>query len=775
MRHRFALGLLLLVITLGSAVPLRAYSPWRTWLHLGPVGQIEQTDAGLYFLAGTTLCRYDPSDPSSLRSLGREDGISEAQTSALIYAPEARTLVLYHPSGRIDLMRSGQIFTLTDLADSRSVRDRTLTSLQQQGTSAYVSGRFGLIELDLTSQSIRGTYLTGQDVQAAVLLSDRLYALVAGQILTAGRTSLLQDSRSWTPLSSASLTGRSFRQLVESSGLLYALTTEGQLCRLSADGSLTELAPRGRQSGWTAMSATTNGLALWFGNELVLLTADGTEELLQGLYTSGVSYLATNNSLWVAAGLDGLGRYTRSAEGTWQRNSQPVTLTSPAGDGHEQLRLIGGVLYSLDGARDLDRRYTAGVLQRFDGISWSQLPTSFGSVTYRDLLDIAPAPDGAEGHYFVSSWGDGLFELRGDSIVAGYTTRNSPLHTLHPGMTHQTRVGALTRDSRGLLFLAQGTGSDGPGIALRSIDSQGVWRAYDYPELRDVNAFGPMIAMSTGLKWLGEYARFSGPTGLFAFDDKGTESIEDDEHAHFTALQEPSGRAIPFGRIQALTLDHSGQLWVGMDTGYAYITQPTRLPAGGATPTAIRPTGGDRPPYYYLLSGISVTSIAVDGLDRKWLGTDGSGLYLVSPDGRQILAHYTEENSPLVSDRVTALAFDEARGRLYIGSSVGLSELDTQASAGSSTATPSAFAYPNPLRPGDPDIVTVAGLPAGASLRISDVSGRTLLETTTQESVWRWDTRSPQTGTLATGVYFITIFAPSGGAPQTLQVAIVRG
>ena len=51
----------------------------------------------------------------------------------------------------------------------------------------------------------------------------------------------------------------------------------------------------------------------------------------------------------------------------------------------------------------------------------------------------------------------------------------------------------------------------------------------------------------------------------------------------------------------------------------------------------------------YLLISESVISIAVDGANRKWLGTSGSGAYNVSPDGITQIKNFnlTKQSDPL--------------------------------------------------------------------------------------------------------------------------------
>ena len=47
----------------------------------------------------------------------------------------------------------------------------------------------------------------------------------------------------------------------------------------------------------------------------------------------------------------------------------------------------------------------------------------------------------------------------------------------------------------------------------------------------------------------------------------------------------------------------------------------------------------------YLLAGIDITCIAIDGGGRKWIGTNGNGVYLISEDNYTQEAHFTTNNS----------------------------------------------------------------------------------------------------------------------------------
>lgn len=60
-----------------------------------------------------------------------------------------------------------------------------------------------------------------------------------------------------------------------------------------------------------------------------------------------------------------------------------------------------------------------------------------------------------------------------------------------------------------------------------------------------------------------------------------------------------------------------------------------------------------------MLESESVTAIAVDGANRKWLGTDRAGVFLMSADGTEEIHHFTEDNSPLFSNSITSIVIND--------------------------------------------------------------------------------------------------------------------
>src|SRR5690606_25757628 len=87
----------------------------------------------------------------------------------------------------------------------------------------------------------------------------------------------------------------------------------------------------------------------------------------------------------------------------------------------------------------------------------------------------------------------------------------------------------------------------------------------------------------------------------------------------------------------------------------------------------------------YLLEEEEVTAICVDGGNRKWLGTRSAGVFLVSPDGTEQIAHFNTQNSPILSDNINSIAVNGKTGEVFIGTDMGICSYRSEATTGGSS------------------------------------------------------------------------------------------
>ena len=176
----------------------------------------------------------------------------------------------------------------------------------------------------------------------------------------------------------------------------------------------------------------------------------------------------------------------------------------------------------------------------------------------------------------------------------------------------------------------------------------------------------------------------------------------------------------------------------------------------------------------YLLDGIPVSAIAVDGANRKWLGTYGSGLYLVSPDGTEILEHFTDENSPLLSNTINSLAINSETGVLMIGTDVGLCSYESRVTAPEPSLNKSRIrVYPNPVRPEYSGNVVLTGLTSDADIKVVSTGGQVVAGGTSSGGSYIWDCRDLYGRRVSSGVYYFMISTSTASQGAVAKVVVL--
>ena len=103
---------------------------------------------------------------------------------------------------------------------------------------------------------------------------------------------------------------------------------------------------------------------------------------------------------------------------------------------------------------------------------------------------------------------------------------------------------------------------------------------------------------------------------------------------------------LPSMQTYSIAEDLEGAIWVGTDKGVTVFYSPGLVFSDfNYDAQQILITEGNYG--QYLLSEERVKCITVDGANRKWIGTEKSGVFLLSKDGQEEILHFTKNNSPL--------------------------------------------------------------------------------------------------------------------------------
>jgi ligand-binding sensor domain-containing protein len=175
----------------------------------------------------------------------------------------------------------------------------------------------------------------------------------------------------------------------------------------------------------------------------------------------------------------------------------------------------------------------------------------------------------------------------------------------------------------------------------------------------------------------------------------------------------------------------------------------------------------------YLLGTETVTSIAIDGGNRKWFGTMSSGAYLMTEDARKELIHFNTTTSPLLSDNLVKISINGVTGEVWFGTSEGIVSYRGDATTGNEDFS-DMYVFPNPVREDYEGIVTVTGLVENSSVKITDISGNLVYETTSAGGQATWDLHNYRAERVKTGVYIIFCASDDGSLTKVTKLLVIR-
>lgn len=210
---------------------------------------------------------------------------------------------------------------------------------------------------------------------------------------------------------------------------------------------------------------------------------------------------------------------------------------------------------------------------------------------------------------------------------------------------------------------------------------------------------------------------------------------------------------LPSMQTYSLAQDLEGTIWVGTDKGVAVFYSPDLVFTNfNYDAQQILITEGNYG--QYLLSEEKVKCITVDGANRKWIGTENSGVFLLSKDGQEEILHFTKKNSPLFSNNVVDIAINPNNGEVFMATENGVMSYRSDATEGPSNQAKTKV-FPNPVRENYNGPIAISGLVNEARVKITDVSGELVFETIANGGQAIWSGKNKFDERVATGVYLV--------------------
>lgn len=741
---------------------------WRDHLSYSHATKITSSPSKIYCASRGALFILNKSD-QSIEKLSKVNGLSDVGVSSVDYSTENNLLFISYSNANIDILEGDLIHNISDIKRKSIQGIKSINHVLFIGSYAYLSCGFGIVVVNLQKREIQDTYYIGDNssqivVHGLAFDGNFLYAATEIGILKADYNDPnLVYFGSWTRIPDIPGSNGRFNNIVSYNNRIFA--------NRSSDPSDTDTIYMHNESIWEPFDirpgiknvsfSESQGKLIISSDKLVRIV-DANFQIERDLDTyastppSAMDALMDSNGiLWIADNY--LGIIKNPAPGSFES----IVPNGPFTDDVFDIEVDDGKFYVAGGGMQINTGvFNPGEIFIFRDDQWK----SVVEYSIRDVVCIQSDPYNPD-RFYAGSWGHGLLVYENQEIVNHYKdSEPSTLQSVIPGDDY-IRIGGLAFDAYHNLWIT----NSGVSNPISVMKNDGSWKSFSYASLINAPTITKIIVTRTDHKWLALPRGY----GLFAFDNNGTIEEEGDDRYRKFSIVDQDGNFL--NEVYSIVEDLDGDIWIGTNQGPVvyynpenvfyeedYRAQRIKVPRNDGSGLAD-----------YLLGTESITSIVVDGANRKWIGTSNAGVFLFSEDGLKEIHHFNESNSPLFSNHIVAIGVDDQSGEVFFGTEKGVISYRSTATAGSGNFK-QVYVFPNPVKPDYSGPITVTGLVSKVNLKITDITGNIVYETTSLGGQAIWDGRDFSGNRVHSGVYLIFITNEDGSKTHIAKLLFLH-
>jgi hypothetical protein len=418
-----------------------------------------------------------------------------------------------------------------------------------------------------------------------------------------------------------------------------------------------------------------------------------------------------------------------------------------------------------------------GNIQVWNGSEWAIYQDQLETITGHSFMDLASLDvDPLDATHVFTGGRTGLYEFKNGKFIKEYNYDNSQLLTtaaIDQPSKDYTMVQTVKYDNNGSLWILN---SGSPTTSLFEITKEGQWISHHKKEFLNTanRAYDNMVnAMfdSRGLLWFCN-CRFIEPA-LFCYQQSSDIAVV------YKKLVNQDGTSIELADdgIYCIVEDKESNIWIGTTAGPVVIMKDqVGKSANEIEFTQVKVPRNDGTNYAdYLLAGNTITSIAIDGGNRKWFGTNSNGVYLISADNMSQIQHFTADNSPLLSNNILSITLNPVTGEVFFATDKGLCSYISDATQTNEEMTSdNVWAYPNPVNPGYTGPITITGLSYDADVKILSANGALVHEGRSNGGTYVWYGNDQKGRRVASGIYMVVTATRTGEKGTVCKIAIIN-
>lgn len=676
------------------------------------------------------------------------NGMGDAEVSYVAHDPQSGNVLIAYKNSNMDIFKDGVFRNVPDIMVSPIPGDKSINHLLAYHQKAYVASSLGVIVVNLQEGYIDFTTPFYEDasrlpVWSTAIQNGKIYAATTKGLFRINLTDpFIQDYTKWEKISN-----KPFRKIVASEDAIYGLQlsmssgASDSVFKINPSGAVTHFYTSTRKIGTIGIGKLKG---VWVGENYNPGAGNVTYYNEEGIAGKSYDAFAPTNILETTSGELFFSDYDFTKQyGGLRTPSTGRNTIGHAPDGPESplsadIWAYNGEVWLAHGghATNWDFLGNRKAFSAYRNGVWSNFANKVNGFGIEFLSDASTIyKDRNTGIVYIGMAMGGMIEVDKENNVALF---QEPYFG-----TYGTAiiVSGMGQDDKGNMWFSN-LGANNP-IRAKGID--GNWRSFFPSNATNRNATN-LIIDDYGNKWCAMTA--SG--GVFVFSDGGTLDNVFDDKSRSLRVGENNGN-LPSNIALSLAKDQDGAIWIGTNNGIAIVENPQETLEKG-TPALIKIARFDEEGTgSKLFEGKTVTTIAVDGNNNKWIGTNDAGVWLLNDDATEIIHYFNRNNSPLPHNTITSIDIDPITGDVYISTEAAVVVYRGKAVESSNDYAETLTVYPNPVPSGFEGFIGIKGLKGNTEIRITDITGQLVAQFSTEggQAVWNgkdYTGRRPQSG-----------------------------
>jgi ligand-binding sensor domain-containing protein len=729
MNRLFAIILLSIAcIDLQAQNDLGGIGQWRGHFNNHSIKNVVKGDY-IYAASPYQIIALDNKNP--IHWIDKSTGLNDIGIEHMAWDENQEQLIITYANSNIDIVKGDNVFNINAIQLTNLYPFRKINSIQVLNNYGYLSTAFGIVVIDLIKHEIKDTWYPNNNQQSTntfdvTIAHDTIFATTVNGIWACPLKNNWIQYNQWVHYSN--FDSLNLKGIIQQNQLIYAYNNNS-IFKLSDGKQVYKISNGNIESIDTTLNSihinvhypTKKGALIQLNKDYSTSIIIDTNQLKFPMQS-----ILDNNQYWVADSSMGLLHKSTGIE--W------ITPGGPMSNLNGTLSVNENFLLAPFGENDL------GYAQ-FNDNKWDQIQQVGNTI----LPNLNASYISKRDQSFWFTTNNGLIHLTNENKQIDVILPNKNGGAFKQIQIDQNQMAWVTQDQQGL---------------VRQTDNS--WNNISAPINFSTKGLDKFIVNNQQQAWM----IAPNKQGIYIYQSKDVYGTE----AWKMLITGQNTGNLPSNNVTSIANDKMGSIWVGTDNGIAIFNcgNISTEPCNAFLPI-VKNNGFNG----YLFQKEVVNAIAIDGANRKWVGTN-NGAWLLSEDGINIIEHFTKNNSPLPSDSIIQIVIDPKNGEVFFNTKTQMVSYRSTATEGA-TNQQNIQIFPNPVPPNFNGLIAIKGLVDNAVVKITDLAGKLLYQTRALGGQAVWNARTYEGRQVATGIYLVFVRDIDGNERGISKIVIAEG